>query len=112
MLTYNEKCDASKYDASKCGTSFPLRWSQLRLRPAPSARFGHSLSVVSAAAPAPSASEPMQASAVIMFGGCVESGSGGFLAALGRTYVQTGEAWALDLSTFRFACYRQKMCTV
>ena len=40
-----------------------------------------------------------------MFGGCVESGSGGFLAALGRTYVQTGEAWALNLSTFRFACY-------
>lgn len=82
--------------------NFPPRWTQLRLRPAPSARFGHSLSVVSAAAPAPApGSESLQASAVVMFGGCVDSGSGGFLAALGRTYVQTGEAWALDLSTFR-----------
>jgi len=60
-----------------------LRWTQIKLRPGPSGRFGHSLTAGSGW--------------LALFGGCRDHSS--FLS-LSRNYVQCRELWVLDLPSF------------
>ena len=64
------------------------RWTPIRVRPAPSARFGHSACVFH------------EGRYLVMFGGCVDLTTS-FLS-LTRTYgYGTAELWLLDLASFR-----------
>lgn len=63
--------------------SEPLRWTQIKLRPAPQARFGHAMAV--------------SGRRVYVWGGCLDQTS---LFALAKNYVQCRELWVLDLTSF------------
>lgn len=65
----------------------PRRWTQIKVRPCPSPRFGHALCLVG------------KGGCLLMFGGCFDTG--GFMLRT-RTYTQTAELWFLDLTSFRW----------
>ena len=76
------------------------RWTQVRLRPSPSARFGHCLALLDNNPPAPHEDvDPANTApkTLIMYGGCIDTTVSGFLAALSRSYAQTNELWALTV---------------
>ncbi|MEW5302348.1 MAG: hypothetical protein WDW36_005145 [Sanguina aurantia] len=60
------------------------RWTALKMRPAPGARFGHAMAV--------------SGSSMALFGGCLDTSS--FLS-LTRSYAQCRELWVLHLPSFR-----------
>jgi hypothetical protein len=59
------------------------RWTQIKVRPSPSARFGHAVA--------------LSGSRVAAFGGCLEQSS---FFSVARSYVQTRELWLLDMDSF------------
>ncbi|GLC56715.1 hypothetical protein PLESTB_001138000 [Pleodorina starrii] len=59
------------------------KWTQIKLRPAPSGRFGHAMAAYG--------------SRLAVFGGCVNHSS---LLSFSRTYLQCNELWVLDMATF------------
>ncbi|KAG2448710.1 hypothetical protein HYH02_006066 [Chlamydomonas schloesseri] len=61
----------------------PAKWTQIRLRPAPSGRFGHAMAACG--------------SRLAVFGGCLDQSS---LLSFSRSYVQCNELWVLDMATF------------
>lgn len=69
-----------------CARGVRRRWTQIRVRPSPPARFGHSLVVCGGGR------------LLLLFGGCLDNA--GFLA-LKHSFVQCAEAWLLDMASFR-----------
>ncbi|GLI63873.1 hypothetical protein VaNZ11_006989 [Volvox africanus] len=61
----------------------PAKWTQIKLRPAPSGRFGHAMAA--------------SGSRLAVFGGCLDHST---LLSFSRTYVQCNELWVLDMATF------------
>ncbi|EFJ44307.1 hypothetical protein VOLCADRAFT_121332 [Volvox carteri f. nagariensis] len=59
------------------------KWTQIKLRPSPSGRFGHGMAACG--------------SRLAVFGGCLDHSS---LLSFSRTYVQCNELWVLDMATF------------
>jgi host cell factor len=82
--------DLLAFIRAHCLSLQPLccRWTQIRVRPAPSGRFGHSLDVCGGGR------------LLLMHGGCLDTA--GFLA-LTHAFVQCSETWVLDLASFRSA---------